>query len=211
MIRQTYAEVMEEVANISWAVMDSEQHAIVAVKLKKRIGQETSDGVKLTWAIYGRALGASAKALESAAQRAQKGSAAPDWKLDRGARAARQIAREHPEEILKDPVARKAVIAAATQAAPDEVIHAVSKATGATRTAAPATNIDDIYGPFNRVRNALSALARILPDFVPGQDFVEEAEDTIAELEGTADLIRGWIKGRDIGTEAEDFLKEVSS
>lgn len=89
----------------------------------------------------------------------------------------------------------------------DAAIDAVSKAAGATRTAGPKANAEDIFGPFVKLRNAAGNLRRILPDFTPGADIADEAQDTISDLEGTTEIIRAWLKGSDVADEVEAFLK----
>jgi transposase-like protein len=119
-----------------------------------------------------------------------------------GARAARSGLRRALRELPADEVAREVA-----KVAPDAVFEVAMEQSGRTRTTAPRSNVEDIYGPFVKVRHALGQLRRLLPDFAAGEDIRDEAEDTIADLRGTAKIIRDWLDGQDIAEEVEKWLQ----
>ena len=131
-IRKTYAEVMEEVANLSWSLMDPEQKATVAKHIGKKIGDVTRDGVKLTWATFAKSLGTSGDAIRKAAQRAEGPRTRADGLTQAQAstvRSVKALPASVKREIVKtallddpDVFTDKAVRAAAAQS-----VHAAFK------------------------------------------------------------------------------------
>jgi hypothetical protein len=157
-LKQSYAEVMEEVANVSWQLMDAEQHATVATHLGKKVGKTTSDGVLLTWDVFGKALGTSGKALEMAAYRAKEGPSSTESQKA-AERHARRIARTNPEAIIKglDSEQRKALRQADRESTTVADLHAL-----------PAE---------------AAALAERLMNLVPNPDFLQaDVRETVVGL-----------------------------
>lgn len=131
-LNETAEQVAALIPRFSWQLMDEEQRDDLMVNVVlPRHGEVTADGVTLTYAWWGDALGATKKAVEGRILRlrARMGSQGPSSRAEPNSRAGRAAATlRDPDKaaaVLEDPEVRAAVRKALDQTSTQDKVEQV--------------------------------------------------------------------------------------
>lgn len=149
-IDQTWAEVLEEGLRVLWPLMDDDQKLELVRHAKKYLGKVTSDGIKITWARYGEAVGTTGGALEHHYRRSRDQITSP------GSSQYEAISLRTARRIAKDqslPVGQRAALAQELLADPEVAEQALDVRKARDPASVPAKAVGNVAKAMIQNRN----------------------------------------------------------